>query len=58
MRKMDICKRNLGIENEKKMTVSLYLEWSGFRRIARILSEMFGKKIHHQSVVQWIKNKK
>jgi hypothetical protein len=31
----------------KNAAVVLYLEGCGFRRIARILSEIFGKKIHN-----------
>ena len=42
-------------ENEKKMAVTLYLEGNGFRRIARILTEMFNKQFRHQTVTQWIK---
>ena len=37
------------------MAVTLYLEGCGFRRISRILSEMFDKFFRWQTVVQWIK---
>ena len=37
------------------MAVNLYLEGCGFRRIARILSNMFEKHFCYQTVIQWIK---
>ena len=37
------------------MAVTLYLEGCGFRRIARILSEMFEKHFCYQTVILWIK---
>ena len=40
---------------EREMAVNLYLEGCGFRRIARILSNMFEKHFCYQTVIQWIK---
>ncbi len=42
-------------EKIKKMALTIYLEGNGFRQTARILSEMFGKKIWYQTVFKWIK---
>lgn len=42
-------------EKERKMAISLYLEGCGFRRIARILSDMFEKHFCYQTVILWIK---
>ncbi len=42
-------------EKEKEIAVNLYLEGCGFRRIARILSNMFEKHFCYQTVIQWIK---
>ena len=33
----------------------MYLEGCGFRRIAIIMSKLFGKYYRHQTVVNWIK---
>jgi hypothetical protein len=54
-----ICKKNqvIGDMREKNTDVVLYLEGYGFRRIARILSEIFGKKIHNLLVLYWIRKK-
>ena len=37
------------------MAVTLYLECFGFRRIMRILSEMFEKYFCYHTVILWIK---
>jgi transposase-like protein len=42
-------------EEEKRMALKLYLEGSGFRRIARLMSEIFKKKFLYQTIVKWIK---
>ena len=33
----------------------LYLEGSGFRRIARIMGKLFRKEYRHQTIMHWIK---
>ena len=38
-----------------KHALLLYLEWGGFRRIARIMSKIFGKHYRHQTIMNWIK---
>ena len=42
-------------EEERRCALVLYLEGCGFRRIARIMSKLFGKYYRHQTVVNWIK---
>ena len=42
-------------EKERKIAVDLYLEGCGFRKIARILSNMFEKHFCFQTVILWIK---
>ena len=42
-------------KKEREVAVILYLEGCGFRRIARILSEMFEKHFCYQTVILWIK---
>ena len=39
------------------MAFILYTEGNGFRRIARILSKIFNKKIYYQTVVKWLKSR-
>ena len=51
----EIDRRSRYDEKIKKMALTIYLEGNGFRQTARILSEMFGKKIWHQRVFEWIK---
>ncbi|MDR1334715.1 MAG: hypothetical protein LBJ19_00335, partial [Holosporaceae bacterium] len=40
---------------EKYAAVVLYLEGNGFRRIARILRQVFGVRIHDPLIIHWIK---
>jgi transposase-like protein len=40
---------------ERYVAVVLYLEGNGFRRIARILHQIFGVRIHDPLIIQWIK---
>jgi hypothetical protein len=42
-------------EAEKRIALKLYLEGCGFRRIARIMSEIFKKRFLYQTIVKWIK---
>ena len=42
-------------EKERQTAINLYLEGCGFRRIARILSNMFERHVCYQTVIQWIK---
>ena len=39
---------------EQEMAFILYTEGNGFRRIARILSPIFNKKIYYQTVYKWL----
>jgi transposase-like protein len=40
---------------EKRIALKLYLEGCGFRRIARIMSEIFKKRFLYQTIVKWIR---
>ena len=40
---------------ERKYALVMYLEDCGFRRIARIMSKIFGKHYRHQTIMNWIK---
>jgi transposase-like protein len=40
---------------EKSVALTLYLEGCGFRRIARILGEIYNKFYRWQTIVNWIK---
>ena len=42
-------------DEERKHAVVLYLEGCGFRRIARIMSKIFGKLFHNQTIIKWVK---
>jgi transposase-like protein len=42
-------------EQVRLTAIILYLEGCGFRRIARILREIFRIKVHYQLVIHWIK---
>ena len=44
-------------EKEQETAFILYTEGNGFRRIARILSKIFNKKIYYQTVVKWLKSR-
>jgi hypothetical protein len=37
------------------VAVVLYLKGNGFRRIARILRQIFGVRIHDPLIIHWIK---
>jgi hypothetical protein len=39
----------------KYMAIVLYLEGCGFRRIARILRQIFGIKIHDPLIIHWVR---
>jgi hypothetical protein len=39
------------------MVFILYKEGNGFRRVARILSKIFGRKIYYQKVVKWLQTR-
>ena len=41
-------------ENERKAALLLYLEGTGFRRAARILSKMFNKNFCYRTIMQWV----
>jgi hypothetical protein len=40
---------------ERYVAMVLYLEGNGFRRIARILHQIFGVRIHDPPIIHWIK---
>ena len=40
---------------ERRCALVVYLKGGGFRRIAMIMSKLFGKYDRHQTVVNWIK---
>ena len=42
-------------DEERRRAIVLYLEGCGFRRIARIMKEFFGKEYHYQTIVNWVK---
>ena len=42
-------------EMERYVAMVLYLEGNGFRRIARILQQIFRVKIHDPLIIHWIK---
>ncbi|MDR0741011.1 MAG: hypothetical protein LBF34_04870 [Puniceicoccales bacterium] len=42
-------------EEEKRMALKLYLEGSGFRKIARLMSEIYQRRFVYQTIVQWIR---
>lgn len=42
-------------EEERKAAICLYLEGNGFRRTARILSELFKKNFCYRTIMQWVK---
>ena len=44
-------------EKEKQTALNLYLEGNGFRRIARLLTDIFEKPFTHQIIQYWIKQK-
>ena len=46
---------NYSEEKHKHAVVYLYLEECEFRRIARIMSKLFGKIYRHQGIMNWIK---
>ena len=50
-------KRKLYFEKERYLAFILRTEGNGFRAIARVLSEIYNKKIYYQTVQKWIKNK-
>jgi transposase-like protein len=43
------------LEEEKRIAMKLYLEGCSFRRIARIMSEIFQKRFLYQTIVKWIR---
>ena len=45
-------------EEERKAEICLYLEGNGFRRTARILSELFQKNFCYRTIMQLVKNNK
>ncbi len=49
--------RNKYEDKVKNYAFVLYTEGNGFRRIARILTRMFDRKVYYQTVVNWLKNK-
>lgn len=49
--------RNKYEDKVKNYAFVLYTEGNGFRRIARILTRMFDRKVYYQTVVKWLKNK-
>jgi transposase-like protein len=42
-------------DEEKRIALKLYLEGCGFRRIARLMSEIFKKRFLYQTIVKWIR---
>ena len=40
---------------KEKLQLHYILMGNGFRRIARILSKIFGKHYRHQTIMNWIK---
>ncbi|MDR0753502.1 MAG: hypothetical protein LBE95_02450 [Holosporaceae bacterium] len=42
-------------EEEKRIALKLYLEGCGFRRIARLMSEIFKRRFLYQTIVKWIR---
>lgn len=42
-------------DDEKKYAAILYMEGCGFRRIARIMSQLFRKEYRYQTIMNWIK---
>ena len=43
-------------EKHRQLAIILRTEGNGFRAIARILSEIYGRKIYSQTVQKWLKN--
>ena len=39
----------------REATITLYLESNGFRRIARILTQIYGKLFHNQTIIKLVK---
>ena len=48
-------KREKYSEQVKHAAIVMYLEGCGFRRIARILREIYQIKIHYQLVIHWVR---
>ena len=42
-------------DKEREAAIILYLERNGFRRIARILTHIYGKLFHNQTIIKWVK---
>ena len=42
-------------DKEREAAIILYLEGDGFRRIARILTQIYGKLFHNQTIIKWVK---
>ena len=42
-------------DKEREAAITLYLEGNGFRRIARILTQIYGKSFHNQTIIKWVK---
>ena len=49
-----ILEKNLRIKNDRRQ-LPLYLEGCGFRRIARILTQIYRKLFHNQTIIKWVK---
>ena len=43
-------------DKEREVAITLYLEGNGFRRIARILTQIYGKLFYNQTIIKWVKN--
>ena len=53
MQAYDVRKRST--DKEREAAITLYLEGDDFRRIARILIQIYGKLFHNQTLMNWIK---
>ena len=42
-------------ETERKLAIFLYLEGCGFRRAARILSQIFNRYFCYRTIMKWVK---
>ena len=42
-------------DKERQAAITLYLEGCGFRRIAKILRQKYGKLFHNQTIIKWVK---
>ena len=53
MQAYDVRKRST--DKEREAAITLYLEGDDFRRIARILIQIYGKLFHNQTIIKWVK---